>query len=356
MRYLVSFPLALALLASYTWAQSSSAVPLPPDGSSVRVTVGTQVFTGKLKRDSAVGWIRLAVPTTGELIYIRTNSISAFTTKEAEAPGGEPTRKCVVYVHGIGPHPAHYSDGWWDAMNLHLTSGHGLERVEVLWSDIVNNLDAPGAGAAEARDFSEDVKDILRDRAQQQRDALGELAEPLEEAPGGIPGIGHIDDFALYMTVPDIRAEVIGRFEEVVRPLLADGTEVHVISHSWGTVVAYEGLTKLSADESLPSAQVRSFFTVGSALSIGPVKRRLEFGGDGVKPRLVRRWINLDASFDIVGGRLKDDPFQVDVESLNLVPVGCGRIIASPSCAHSSYFHRDNTPVNRDHFARFILD
>jgi hypothetical protein len=133
---------------------------------------------------------------------------------------------------------------------------------------------------------------------------------------------------------------------------LADGDELDVISHSWGTVVAYEGLRELE-DQGLTSIRVRNFFTVGAALSIFPVKLRLRpQNQDGRRPALVRRWINLNAHGDPVGGQLQGRPYQVDAEFLDLPNLGCG--ILDASCAHGSYFKAGNDAVNRDVFAAFI--
>jgi hypothetical protein len=74
-----------------------------------------------------------------------------------------------------------------------------------------------------------------------------------------------------------------------------------VISHNWGTVVAYEALRRLdTARPDLPDGSARNFFTAGSALAIPPVKRR---------PRVVGAWVNLNAHFDVVGGPLGGNPF-----------------------------------------------
>ena len=80
-------------------------------------------------------------------------------------------------------------------------------------------------------------------------------------------------------------------------------------------MVAYEALRELE-DAGL-SAGVRNFFTVGAALSIFLVKLRLRPANrDGRRPALVRRWVNLNAHGDPVGGRLQGQPYQVDAEFL----------------------------------------
>ena len=179
------------------------------------------------------------------------------------------------------------------------------------------------------------------------------LARDLSATRGlSVPGINCIDDFSLYMFNDSIRALVIGRFTSVVSPLLQAGAEIDVLSHSWGTVVAYEGLRELE-DAGLTSPLVRNFFTVGSALSIFAVKLKLRPANrDGRKPAMVRRWINLDAKGDPVGGPLKGQPFEVDEDDLDLPNLGCGFLDAT--CAHGSYFKIENVQVNRDIFARNI--
>lgn len=116
-------------------------------------------------------------------------------------------------------------------------------------------------------------------------------------------------------------------------------------------MVAYEALRELE-DAGL-SAGVRNFFTVGAALSIFLVKLRLRPANrDGRRPALVRRWVNLNAHGDPVGGRLQGQPYQVDAEFLESPNLGCGRLDAV--CAHGSYFLPANVAVNRDIFAAFV--
>ena len=128
-------------------------------------------------------------------------------------------------------------------------------------------------------------------------------------------------------------------------------------SHSWGTVVAYEGLRNLDAFPA--SGRVENLFVVGSALSISAVQWNL-FGrlSDGRRPRHVRNLINLDATGDIVGGPLSGK-FSISAEHLGLKAINCRTvpftdIPLSISCAHSSYFDADNVVVNRDVFADWI--
>jgi hypothetical protein len=297
----------------------------------------------------------------------------------AATPAASPA-KYVVYVHGICHHDAGFSDSWWEALRPYVADIPTANRLEVLWSDIVapegvaqaarvSELAAVLAAAGDESPTAEvtaDIRDALADRAQRQM-LEASLSATVAAAPGptlslevvgtqavaAIPGVECVQDFSRYLLEDDIRDGVIGRFLEKVRKPLEEGATLEIISHSWGTVVAYEGLRRLDVGELAGS--VHTLFTVGSALSIAPVKRCLlpDFR-DGRRPAQVRRWVNLNARFDIVGGNLRGNPFAVDYEYLNLAPVGCSDLVPNPWCAHGSYFNRDNVVVNRDIFGRFI--
>ena len=149
-----------------------------------------------------------------------------------------------------------------------------------------------------------------------------------------------------------IRNAILTRFDNVVVPLLTDGRIVHIISHSWGTVVAYEGLRRLDAEQF--DARVANLFVLGSALSLEIVQWNLfDRVDDGRMPTLVDRFYNINADGDIVGGPI-NPPFAATEEFLNQHPTGCKTLplrrntARSFTCAHSSYFHPENAAVNRD--------
>ncbi|GIW86826.1 MAG: hypothetical protein KatS3mg108_1150 [Isosphaeraceae bacterium] len=281
---------------------------------------------------------------------------------------GRPTAaglRHVVYVHGIGPHSAGYSDRWWSALSPHAPSLRpgirGGNRHEVLWSDLVNR---PGP-TAEGRDPASDrlahqIREELQGRAlwfvegHRALESSGDPPVERLEHDAIIRGVlSGIDDFARYMTSPALRRAVLERFAAVVRPLLHAQQSLILISHSWGTVVAFEGLRQLEADPAIPPDSIHAWFTVGSALSISAVRRNLmRRVPDGRKPRSVACWINVNARGDLIGGPLQAQGFGVDVERLGLPPVGCGPL--NLVCAHASYFEARNLAVNRDVFAAFI--
>src|SRR5205807_3466538 len=130
-------------------------------------------------------------------------------------------------------------------------------RHEVLWSDVVSAraLAAPAGAQKELRDR---LVAALADRIERQAlaaapvPAAGTDARALVGARGlsSIPGLNCIDDFTAYLLNDNVRRQVIARFVNVVKPLLQPGSQVEIISHSWGTVVAYEALRLLEADSS----------------------------------------------------------------------------------------------------------
>ena len=286
----------------------------------------------------------------------------------------------LIYVHGICRHVQGFSDAWWTALHpfVPITFGEGARehtRLEVIWSDIVHQASVRAAAMAAAegatpaeqsrQQTAEAIKDALRDRADQHvlhtvastdGRASGPIAAADLDGLVSIPGLTCIDDFAIYLTDDQVRQQIIDRCIAVVQPALHAGLELDIVAHSWGTVVAYEALRQL-ADEGLQAPLVRNFFTVGAALSIGPVKMQLRGANkNGKKPASVRRWVNLNAHGDLIGGALKGRPYDDDIDVIKLQPFGCNSLLGlvNPVCAHSSYFVRGNVAVNRDIFAHYI--
>jgi hypothetical protein len=309
-------------------------------------------------------------------LYERQFGVAVAGRDVGAGAGGVAGQRVLVTVHGICKHLAGYSDPWWNALhpftNEFGAGNRGDSRREVLWSDLVEDRGielraTKDEQSAKAELLREQIREALQDRIDRHaiesgpRSIPGETPRALSDTRAliSIPGLNCIDDFLVYMTDNDVRAQIVGRFTEVVRPLLEEAAELDIISHSWGTVVAYEGLRELADQDGLASPRVRNLFTVGAALSIGPVKTSLRPANqDGRKPGMVRRWVNLNAHGDPVGGPLQGRPYAVDFDFPNLVPIGCTNFlgIINPSCAHGSYFVAGNLATNRDIFAHFIDD
>jgi len=278
-----------------------------------------------------------------------------------EAPdrvGARPTvarvgAEYVVYTHGISQHQEGYSVPWWNALTPHLD--RSLERAEVLWSPVVNPRGlrmSPRPRSAAEQDFAQQLERLLDDRQQQLLSTVPDASRSVST----MPSVSErsldfaIDDFTRYMLNQDEREEILTIFDETVRPLLESGATVHLVSHSWGSVVAWEGLRRLD-DESF-AGRVVNLFVVGSALSLWPVQTNLfERITDGRRPTVVDRVFNLNARGDIVGGPIGRN-FDVNDEFLGLDAQGCS--LFNVGCSHVSYFQANNLVVNRDIFGLLI--
>lgn len=276
--------------------------------------------------------------------------------------GSGPAKRVLVSVHGIGKHQPGFSNDWWNALSPYVgalfePSSLGQGRIEVLWSDLVNSRSLAEAQASGAEALRASILEVIEDRGD--REAPPGIG--LEQRPTTRGFLDGLDDFLIYMLNEGMRRQILERFTSQVGPLLDAGVTVDVMSHSWGTVVAYEGLRELEARPR--PGRVAHFFTVGSALSIGPVQEKLRpanrppQGGRAPFPALANRWINLDAQGDLVGGSLSRR-FPVSREYLNLLPTTCPKRLwgYDLGCAHGSYFQASNTAVNRDIFAAHLLD
>ncbi|MFT3788775.1 MAG: hypothetical protein QM770_21830 [Tepidisphaeraceae bacterium] len=293
----------------------------------------------------------------------------------------------MVYVHGISRHGTGYSNGWWASLEPHLQGFYGdgalgQGRREVLWSRIVNPDRAAAHDVLSADDEAvrQMIQETIEDRAlrelPEQRSVTSRAVVQPPEVDADIDraavasGDGRVvadrlvatrgggwslDDFMLYMTQRNIRRAILDIFHGVMQTLAnQERTEIDIICHSWGTVVTFEALHET---DRLPAGlNVANLFTVGAALSLAPVRWKL--GLTRNPPPSVRRWYNLDAKGDPVGGGLKGAFNGVTEDYLSLTPVGCTAFLGfyGVGCAHSSYFKPDNLLVNRDIFARHILE
>jgi hypothetical protein len=362
--------------------------PATPAGAAAGAGAGTSASEAEAVA-AVLHWISSpenSLPTDLKNRVVELMGAALHSPARAESFGTTLPARCLVYVHGICPHSPGFSNDWWEALHPFTTEfGEGRlddTRREVVWSVVVHALAlkavSPGGDLIERAEFAARVRGALEERADAFLMRAGpsvasprmarELAAPtwLEHEPDApidsceagfelprieIPGITCVSDFTRYLFDDAVRSKVLGVFRQVVEPLLRAGSEIDVISHSWGTVVAYEGLRALESNGG--PGRVRNLFTVGAALSIVPVKQRLRPDNqNGRRPAMVRRWINLNAHGDPVGGRLQNHPFQVDVEYLDLSNLGCGFLDAA--CAHGSYFLPQNTAVNQGIFARFL--
>jgi hypothetical protein len=272
-------------------------------------------------------------------------------------------KRRIVWVHGIGEHRAGYSKPWRTVFNpfLKLTDA---DYLEVLWEPVMEGKPpgARGGGGtvrltAEERARERLIRRELEARLEQRAvleatsppaRAIGrprEWGTARRQVPRGFwdivfnPGES-IGDFARYLASRKLRLAVKECFKLQVRPLIGANVQINVISHSWGTVVAYDALVDLAAEA--PNLRVANLFTLGSPLWL--VRPFLD-ERDGRRPAPVGNWTNVHAKGDAVGHWLKPE-FKVNSD-YEVVSVGTD--------AHGSYFAKGNEAVQRDLIASRIL-
>ena len=126
-----------------------------------------------------------------------------------------------------------------------------------------------------------------------------------------------LDQFLPFFFEKSVRAQFFGKFRAIVERLLQEGGEIDLIAEGWGSVVAYECL--LTMESLNMRGKIRTFLTIGSPLSLVPVRELMDEGAQSVRrPALIKRWGNIDLQSDLLGGQILNHPFQVDFEFLEL--------------------------------------
>lgn len=263
---------------------------------------------------------------------------------------------CVVWVHGIGPTQAGYSDSWTQAYNECLSLPM-TAYIEVLWSDVYSSttkgIPLPLAlqeQVAEAQVLKNLTTVLLaRITALAQNPAwlderfqiTNERVTGKELPPWMVNTEDYIGQFVKYLVNSDVRAAVKEKMKEQLRPLAESCDNIAVIAHSWGTVVAYESLLDLETE--MPALQIDHLFTMGSPLWL--VQNQLE-DPSGHKPGNVGNWVNIHAWGDPIGAGLAP-AFQVDAD---YAVAGVG-----DRDPHGSYFAPGNVAVQCDIVAAIML-
>ncbi|HZS01603.1 MAG TPA: hypothetical protein VFE37_22995 [Chloroflexota bacterium] len=282
----------------------------------------------------------------------------------------------IVWVHGIGDHKPGYSAEWEQAFNTYLQLPHA-DYLEVVWETVFDAARratrARGAAAplkltrkeqATEAEVREQLKAILVARAS----AFQEASAPAAPARRGRGVAGqevvewselqraarrrglldwvtwpdeYLGDFTWYLVSKRVRTAVKEEAKKVLRPLAGGDYQVSLITHSWGTVVAYD--TLLDLEQETPALGVANLFTLGSPLWL--VRSLLE-DTSGRKPGELGFWMNIDARGDLVGSWLSP-AFAVDRDYQ--VPAYGG---GDP---HGSYFVQGNEAVQHDLVATRVL-
>ena len=115
----------------------------------------------------------------------------------------------------------------------------------------------------------------------------------------------------------NVACEIRELLKEQLRPLLNTTDKVLVISHSLGSVIAYDALWELSHLENFPF-KIDLLLTIGSPLGMNYVQRRLlgnQYSGKKKYPNNIRRWVNISSIGDVTAlDRVFSDDFEEMIE------------------------------------------
>jgi hypothetical protein len=123
-----------------------------------------------------------------------------------------------------------------------------------------------------------------------------------------------------FQNVNNIGCDVREVLKQELRTILKNTDNVLLISHSMGSVVAYDALWELSHLENLPGKV--DFLTLGSPLGANYIKHRLvgnKYSGKKKYPTNIRNWINISSEGDVTSlGRIFSNDFS-EMRKLNIV-------------------------------------
>jgi len=216
----------------------------------------------------------------------------------------------IICVHGIGDESPDFWKPW--ATTIKAAIGDGDRYDGAWWEGALGTRAARGASggrplvrpltrrrgprAAREDEVRDQLNALFRVNERRIQDAQGAQAKALPR--GGL--WDYVGDFVRYMVDEGVRARV----QEAVRTVfLADtSTDVSIVAHSWGTVVAYDVLHLLARQQ--PQFRCTNFVTLGSPLWLEPVRQILADRGQHEKPANTGRWINAYNTLDPVGAVL----------------------------------------------------
>lgn len=190
------------------------------------------------------------------------------------------------------------------AWNFLYYGKHESLDADVPWIDrLVDSPETSTADMSEARHWSKWLTRLLYTVGDHAHWLIKALPDPRVKAM--------IQDTLRYF---DNIGGVADRVRDIVKTEFQDAAEqgesMCIVSHSMGTVVAYEALWEMTHEDGAPR-DVDLFLTLGSPLGMNYVQKRLLGLRDGSRryPAGIRRWVNVSAVGDLVSvdERVADD-------------------------------------------------
>lgn len=211
----------------------------------------------------------------------------------------------IIGIHGLSnkPEKTELADWWEKAIVEGLEKNEGLDSPtinfsSVYWADIMypdghdENPDKYKEAAAGAlKPYHEGLRDRLREKASDLSENFLATAKQdygLDDAADAVLKY-KLPDLSKYYQDPDIREKLRGRLRN--RILQHEGAKIMVLSHSMGTIIAYDVLKELDQDHAHVS--IEQFVTLGSPLGLSHVKYKIFQENSRIStPEVARNWSN----------------------------------------------------------------
>ena len=276
--------------------------------------------------------------------------------------------KIIIGIHGLANKPAAevLKKGWADAMceglkknaGINIT-GKSLNFESIYWADVMYkkpdiNYDAyKKAVKGDLKRYEDGWFDTFRAWTS---DKIDDVVDPLKnwldiDAIANAVLKSKLKDLHTYYTDKTIREELRGRLESTIRDNMNAGNRIMVVSHSMGTIIAYDVLRKLGKENN--DFSIEHFVTLGSPLGLSHVKHMIIKENHLVRtPSIVKKWSNLADRRDPVAAdtHLSDDYQANDYD----VKVGDDLVINDWGGIHHKSYGYLRTPEFTDLLKKFI--
>jgi hypothetical protein len=192
------------------------------------------------------------------------------------------------------------------AWNFVYYGEHESLDADIPWIErLIESEGASAADISEARHWSRWLTRLLYSMGDHAQWSINWIPDPRVKAM--------IQDTLRYFeNTGGIADRIRGVVKNQIQKAAEQDGSVCIVSHSMGTVIAYESLWEMTHEDRRPPA-IGLFLTLGSPLGMNYVQRRLLGYGDGglngSYPAGIRKWVNVSAVGDLVSvdQRVADD-------------------------------------------------
>lgn len=276
--------------------------------------------------------------------------------------------KIIIGIHGLANKPADevLKKGWSDAMREGLKKNAGINITDksfnfesVYWADVMykkpdTKYDGyKTANKGDIKRYEDGWFDTFRAWSS---DKIDDVVDPLKnwldiDVAANAVLKSKLKDLHAYYTDKTIREKLRGRFENAIIDNVKKGNRIMVVSHSMGTIIAYDVLRKLGKENK--DFSIEHFVTLGSPLGLSHVKYMINKENHLVRtPSIVKKWSNLADRRDPVAAdtHLSDDYQANDYD----VKVGDDLVINDWGGIHHKSYGYLRTPEFTDLLKKFI--